>query len=144
MARSCLVELYKGKGPIGHCGSFRDIHLKDRTAKVYHSLLRDQLSDAYTAMTLDSQCGGIAGRGTDVASHLCRAFAEHCHFAKKSAFFVYLDLVAAFASIMREMLFTGVRSDAQVCHILNVFGMLPDSFHDLAGWLAVPGTIDAE
>ena len=69
-----LVELYKGKGPIDHCGSFRDIHLKDRTAKVYHSMLRDQLSGAYTATTLDSQCGGIAGRGTDVASHLCRAF----------------------------------------------------------------------
>ena len=40
-----LVELYKGKGPIDHCGSFRDIHLKDRTAKVYHSMLRDQLND---------------------------------------------------------------------------------------------------
>ena len=74
---SCLVELCKGKGPIDQCGSFRDIHLKDRTAKVYHSMLRDQLSDAYTATTLGSQCGGIAGRGTNVANRLCRAFAEH-------------------------------------------------------------------
>ena len=126
-----MQELYKNKGPLNWCCSYRDIHLKDKAAKVFHSSLRDSLHDHYIAGTQSTQYGGINHRGCDDGIHIGRAFAEYCSASSLSCALLFLDLAAVFASIMRELLFSDVLTDAKLCHIFAKSQMPAPTFHDL-------------
>ena len=49
------------------------------------------------------QCGGLAGRATDVASHLLRQTVEHHRARKRSTIVVFVDLIAAFYIVVRSL-----------------------------------------
>ncbi len=51
------------------------------------------------AFTSDSQCGGLAGKGTDFAPHSVRQFFMPALQKKLSADVLYVDLSAAFDSL---------------------------------------------
>ncbi len=65
--------------------------------------------------TLDSQCGGLNHKGTDFASHALSSFLEASRARGWSAANLYVDLVAAFDSVVREIVM-GARLSPAALH----------------------------
>ena len=84
------------------------------------------------ALTGEAQIPGLIKGGP---------FAEYALFNDLSAAMVYLDLVTAFASVMRELLYTDALTDQRVCYILAKFNMPGESFADLCRILQGQGSL---
>ena len=111
------MELFKGKGPTLQCKSYRDVLLSDVSGKLYHKALRSRISPFLDAMALDTQCGGIGSRGTDFGAHLVRQFVDLGRLRKKSVAVLFVDVVGAFASVIRKILIGGLADAEQVATI---------------------------
>ena len=55
------------------------------------------------AFAHETQCGGLCGRGTDIAALLVRLHFDHACAMGMSASAVFLDVVAAFYELVREV-----------------------------------------
>eukprot|EP00959_Pyramimonas_sp_CCMP1952_P336321 7042376-Pyramimonas_sp.AAC.1 len=65
--------------------------ISSQPGKKYRQLLRAPLAEALPAYAGDSQYGGIAGRGVDLAALAVRSFQELAQTLKLSALFFMLD-----------------------------------------------------
>eukprot|EP00974_Lingulodinium_polyedra_P040268 3865999-Lingulodinium_polyedra.AAC.1 len=66
-----------------------------------------------------NQCGGIDSRGADIAQHCVRAIWAFAGAAGRSAALLFVDLTAAFASLMRELAITSDRSVEGIAHVAS-------------------------
>ena len=79
----------KGVGPVNH------------TAKVFFKVLRQRLNPALEEAALPTQMGGLRARGADPASHLSRSLWRQATAKGKSAYALFVYVVAAFYSLPR-------------------------------------------
>ena len=108
----------RARAPPALTSNSRDISLADTTAKDFHSFLRTIFIGHVEEAALDTQCGGLGGRGTDHAMHVSRAHWHRLHSCRIAGAQLLLDLSAAFASVVRELLFTKERSKEAAAHVL--------------------------
>ncbi len=54
--------------------SFRPITIGDATGMALYGWTRGLLLAKVSACCCDTQCGGLAGKGTDIAGHMIRSF----------------------------------------------------------------------
>ena len=73
-------------------------------AKAYHKHVRRKAIPHLQEYAVDSQCGGLKSRATDIAALAVRAFLDKCKAQGRSAATLFLDIKAAFDSAMRELL----------------------------------------
>jgi len=100
-----MVELLKAKTrpQSVECPDYRGVLVSSSTGKRWHKHMREALVPSVAAAASGTQCGGIAGRGTDVAALTVRtafALAEH---RKQCAGAFFCDVVAAFYEMWREI-----------------------------------------
>ena len=136
-----VCELWQGK--ISHllCSSYRDVVIEDTCCKDLHSYLRGQVLGPLESYASPTQCGGIARRGTDFAMHFSREHWRHAHCHKLCAAQIYVDLVSAFASAARELVFTQSRTPAAVAAMMHKFEMPPDSMESFAAFVQSPDAL---
>ena len=67
---SILVPLYKGKGDVRECGSYRGVKLLEHGMKVMERVMERRLRNSVTI--IDMQCGFMPGRGTIDAIFMVR------------------------------------------------------------------------
>ena len=131
---SC-IELYKGKGPFLDCKSYRDVLVSDISGKAYHKAIRHRVLPHLETVALDTQCGGVASRGSDIGAHIVRQFLDYGRVSSKSVGVLFVDVVAAFASVIREIVLGGL-DDAQrvasICRSLRLPHSLGQDVVDLA------------
>ncbi len=75
---------------------------------------------------LESQCGGLLGRGTDFASQPPRLFLQAARCRSWSASVLFLDLSAAFDSVTRELIMGAKTSPLQLHGNLPRLGLDQD------------------
>ena len=85
----------------------RPITISDSLAKGWHLWVRALLLDKVAQFAHTTQCGGLLGRGTHFASHVIRCFCTMVAAAGESCAVLFADLVAAFDSVVRELLMAG-------------------------------------
>ena len=83
------------------CANSRDIRVADTAAKDFNAHLRSRLFPLVEAYARSTQCGGIRRRGTDFALHFARAHWAMLTEASLSGAQLYVDITAAFASLVR-------------------------------------------
>ena len=98
-----IVDVHKGKGPKNCCDEYRGILLENHLGKGLKEMLAEDVNPHYTKHMPDMQHGAVAGRGTDLASHIVASFLDYCRLGQKSCFVLYLDLVKAFDRVIREV-----------------------------------------
>ena len=120
---SFIHAIYKGKGDPFQCDSSRDVAVASLPPKDFHAWLRSLLIGPLSKLAKDTQCGGLNHRGTDLMAHISRAHWQYVRQEALSGSQLYVDLRAAFASVLRQLAFVPPDSDFQVAHTLKLFGM---------------------
>ena len=72
-------------------------------ASCFHRWRRALVMPGLVGVASFMQCGGLAGLATDVASHLLGQTVEHHRTRKRSAIFVFVDVIAAFYNVVRSL-----------------------------------------
>ena len=102
-----IQELWKGKGSPLDMASYRAILLSSHLAKAYYRTLRARLSVSLVQFASQLQCGGLAGRGTDLAALGLRAALSAARIALRSVGLLYVDVRTAFYTVIRSTVFGG-------------------------------------
>jgi len=105
-----LVTLYKNKGPVADCSSYRPITLLCIPGKLFAHVLLARIQPLLDATRRPQQSGFVAGRSTIDAILALRLLAEiHCEF-DWPLHVAFLDIKAAFDSIDCQALWKALRS----------------------------------
>ena len=91
--RSVLVPIYKNKGDIMECGSFRGIKLMSHTMKIWERIVDNRIRSE--VVISQEQFGFMKGRSTEDAIFALRQLRIHCTF---------IDLEIAYDSVPRKEL----------------------------------------
>lgn len=101
--RALIVPIYKS-GDKKECGNYRGITLMNTALKVYESILEQRLR-AHEEKSLDeAQSGFIKGRSTQDHIFTIKQIIEKVRKNKRTAYFVFIDLVKAFDKVRRKKL----------------------------------------
>ena len=126
-----LVPLFKGKGSPAEPSAYRSIFLSDICAKVHHSHMRRTLADLWNQKGELIQMGGKKGCSTDVAHHFLHAHLSWSRAKNLSCGLLFVDLQAAFYSVLRSSLFAGECHDDQICFAMKQLGITPQDWQDI-------------
>ena len=117
------IELFKGKGAFLECKSYRDVLVSDIAGKVYHKAVRSRVLPLLGRSALDTQCGGVESRGADFGGHIVRQFLDLGKAQGKSVAVVFVDVVGAFASVIREIVLGGLTEVGQIAALCSKLGL---------------------
>jgi len=98
---STLLPIYKGKGSVLQCGSYRGVKLLEQGMKVVERIFECRLREI---VEIDSmQLGFMPGKGTTDAIFMARSMQEgYCDKCKK-LFMCFVDLEKAFDRVPRAV-----------------------------------------
>ena len=142
---SHLRELYKGKGPVTLCPSYRDISLADDAGKCFQRGIRAHLEDDLRSFSRPTQCGGIDGRGVDFGVHAVQAFVAWAEVSSDSSGLLFVDAIAAFSSVIRGLV---LDIGAELCEVhlvslVSVMDLPPEAYQELRAQMASPAMREA-
>jgi len=107
-----LCELFKNKGSTSMCGNYRDILLADDSGKGVMKLIRKRLLPLAASLTKQTQFGGGLNGGETAFAHLyVRLIIDWAINSQTSCSILFLDAVAAFASMLRRIVFNYEHGD---------------------------------
>ena len=127
----CLVPLFKGKGKVNSPSAYRSIFISDTTCKTFHSCLRTRLLATWERAMNTLQFGGRPGYGTDMAHHYAHAFLSWARSSGTPSSLIFLDLAAAFYSVLRQGLFRNEICDQHLCYAFKSLGISPDELREV-------------
>ena len=99
---SVLVPLYKGKGDVRECGSYRGVKLLEHGMKVIERVIERRLRS--TIEINEMQCGFMPGKGTVDALFIVRMLQEKYAKKKKKLYMCFVDLEKAFDRVPRKVI----------------------------------------
>ena len=130
-----MVELLKNKLKVhtADCDDFRGVLVTSGSGKRWHKHLRTSLQPHLDGAAADTMCGGLAGRGTDVAAHTLRVAFDLASTRRRSIGIFFCDIIAAFYEMAREVVLGTVESDEDIARIFKSVGYNPD---EMRGFIA--------
>ena len=99
---SILVPLYKGKGDVRECGSYRGVKLLEHGMKVMERVMERRLRNSVTI--IDMQCGFMPGRGTIDAIFMVRRLQEKFAEKRRNLYMCFVDLEKDFDRVPRRVI----------------------------------------
>ena len=121
-----LIPLYKGKLCRSDPQAYRSIFVSNYTTKIYHASLRRHLLDAWSDALTHLQFGGRKQMAADLAHHCLQAHLEHATHHKIPAGILFVDMKAAFYSVVRQGLFEDAPDAAPYLHAMYKMGITPE------------------
>lgn len=117
-----LVDLYKKKADAAECSSYRGLLVSDHYAKAFIGKLRDAMTDQVKDETPCDQYGGCVGGGTDYPMHVVKSLIAYAALSSQSVFVLFIDLVSAYDSVVREVAFGFLHSHSgdQVAYLASI------------------------
>lgn len=126
-----LIPLHKGKLCRSNPEGYRSIFLSNHTTKVYHGCLRKHLLDAWNGVLSNLQFGGRAGMATDLAHQCLQAHLAHAVQVASPAAILFIDMKAAFYSVVRQGLFEDGPDAAPFLYAMFRMGIAPEHVQKL-------------
>ncbi|KAK6763360.1 hypothetical protein RB195_023894 [Necator americanus] len=105
---SVTVPVWKGKGDIADCTSYRPIRLLCHTIKVFERVLEARLRKIVSVSL--NQCDFVKDCSTIDAIHAVRILLEKHREKNRSVHLAFLDLEKAFDRVPHELLWMSMRS----------------------------------
>ena len=128
-----MVPVYKRKGDPQECDNSRGILLADHASKALAGAVKRAVDAPYSAHMPECQHGVVAGKGTEVASHLIRTAIDVAKLQRLSVFVLFIDLVKAFDRVIRQLVLGwGDRPPGDPAAALEALGASPRA----AAWIA--------
>ena len=79
--------------------------ISDHLAKSFIGILKDEVNVQIQQHAPADQYGGCAGGGTDYPANVIRCMLDYARQAALSVFVLFIDLVAAYDKVVREIVF---------------------------------------
>ena len=114
-----LMQLFKGRGVNDVCDHFRRIMLTDCIGKTNKEVTREQLMPYAEDYFLETQRGGLPGRGTEQSAHMARLFLEYTRGKGYTSAVLFVDAVAALYSVARRLIVGLDDSDEAIAYIMK-------------------------
>ena len=130
MEGGVLVPVFKGKGSPSD-SLYRSIFLSDICAKLHHAKIRTCLVEAWIQDNSLLQMGGKKGCSTDVAHHFLHTHLAWAKSANVPCAMLFVDLQAAFYSVLRSMLTAGQLHYDLLCFAMHRLGISPPEWHKI-------------
>lgn len=102
-----IASLYKGKGAAHEAPSYRGILIAPVYGKILHAWSRHRVLPTLEARMIGGQMGGRSGQQTSTAAHSIRLHIQLAKSVSVSTAIVFIDIKAAFHSMVREFIFNG-------------------------------------
>ena len=97
-----IVPIFKGKGDVMNCGSYRGIKLLEHGMKIVERVLEKRIR---TQIILDRmQFGFMPGKGTMDALFIVRRMQEEYQMKDKKLYMCFVDLEKAFDRVPRKVM----------------------------------------
>ena len=126
-----LVPLHKGKLERSNPLGYRSICLNNFTTKLYHSVLRKHLVQAWLSVLTHLQLGGRKGIGCDSAHHLVQAHISFCQVHHSPGAILFVDFKSAFYSVLRQGLFAYDTDDTAFLTAMHRLGVHPQDVAEM-------------
>lgn len=104
---STTVPIWKGKGNIADCSTYRPIRLMSHTLKILERIIDQKLRDIVDIS--ENQCGFVKGLSTTDAIHAARLLLEKHREKNKTIHAAFLDLEKAFDRVPHEVIWWALR-----------------------------------
>jgi len=102
-----IHEVYKMKGPMHLCSSFRDVLLANDSGKHICKRIRSKVMPWASRLVNSTQFGGGFNGGETSMAHLyARLCMQACRASDTSCGILFLDVVTAFATMLRRSIFS--------------------------------------
>ena len=118
-----VVNIWKSKGCQYTCSNHRGVTVGDSVGKKLHTWYRKCLFPSALSFSSKVQCGGYKGRGTDICSFTVRSFLQAMVPIRWSAAVLFVDITAAFDSLLREQIFSCYNGEVSLRSILSTIKM---------------------
>ena len=118
-----MHELFKNKGSSSSISNYRDIMLGNIPGNCFSSHVRKLLSPVAKVLCGSSQFGSWMKGGETAFAHLyVRLFHDVCKSQKVSSALIFMDIVTAFAVLLRRILFDDFDNDETWLRKLSAAG----------------------
>ena len=132
-----IVTLYKNKGDIGDCNSYRGISLLSIVGKLFARIVLKRLQALGERVYPQSQCGFRKDRPTIDMIFSLRQLQEKCREQQQPLFIAFIDLTKAFDLVSRDGLFKILSRIGCPLKLLSII----KSFHsDIKGTVVFDGS----
>lgn len=101
-----IIKLYKGKGDLSDCSSFRGIALLSVAGKILAHIINKRLCTLAESFLPDTQCGFRLNRGTVDAIFVVKQLQEKGLEQHRDLYMCFVDLEKAFDRVPRSALWT--------------------------------------
>ena len=126
-----VTALYKGKGSLSDVGSFRSILISEVLAKRHHAWARQKLEPWLTSVAHSMQQGPVGHHSTPEMSLLVRSVQSHSHDRGISVGCLFVDITAAFYSVLREFLLPNHADVGSLVSLCDKLGFSADATGDV-------------
>ena len=99
---SIVVPIFKGKGDVMSCGSYRGVKLLEHAMKIVERVLEKRIREIVNLNAM--QCGFMPGKGTMDALFILRRMQEEYREKDKKMYMCFVDLEKAFDRVPRRVL----------------------------------------
>ena len=130
-----MHKIWKNKGPLQDCHSYRGILVSSAAGKCIHGAFRRKCADWFEGLSTPLQLGGRRGFPVQLASHAARSFHTAALRQGYSVALVFLDLKEAFHRVARPLVHGGALDDQHVAQILSTFGIPPSGVSELHSYV---------
>ena len=130
-----LHAIWKRKGPVDACDSYRGILVSSAAGKAFHSSIRRKAAPFLDVAAGTFQIGGRAGQPVQIANQSVRIFQAECASAGVSCAIVFLDLKEAFHRVVRPLIVGGPLDDRHVSGVLQALNLPPDAYDRLQNYV---------
>ena len=94
--------------------------------------IRAKCMPSFLNVARESMHGGVPHKGTALCAHMCRSFFQYTAAHGMCAVQIFVDVVGAFDTVLRQLLFCGPLSHELVAFVLRTLGIGPEGIHQLA------------
>ncbi|CAE7243279.1 unnamed protein product [Symbiodinium sp. CCMP2592] len=126
-----MHKIWKGRGPMQNCDSYRGILVSSAASKCIHGAFRRKCAEWYETLSTPLQLGGRKGFPVQLAAQAARAFQAAALRQKLNVAIVFLDLREAFHRVARPLIHGGALDDEHIAQVLSVFGIPADGMEEL-------------
>ena len=131
-----IRHLWKQKGDLADCTSYRGILISSNVGKGFHSAFRRKCGAWFEAAASPLQVGGRRGFPVSLAAQAVRSY-QAGHLRKnRSTAVIFLDLREAFHKVARPLVHGGDLSDAHIASVMSSMGLSPDHMHHLREYIS--------
>ena len=131
-----IQNVWKGNEDKRRPQASRGLLIQPFAGKVHGTFLKQRLAAPYLQAVADVQCGAVPGRGYVVASAAVNLHSDHARSLRTSWAHLFVDLSAAFDTVIRELAMcdVDVPSDA-ILHLAENTASRPKSRTASCAWL---------